>query len=143
MTSLDVKRMVKHRLRADNLRKLNVDTDDLTYLVRFWTPKPADRVLGEDAEIFSIAELSEDEECFYDQVTLSNGEVAYLQDLLWYPTDDQLETYLKQKGVVFQSDAAFFNRIFYPKPNTTSDWCKLISSLRQSAIAAGQKDFVV
>lgn len=143
MSISDVKHMVSLRQKRDNMQKLGLESlDPLNYLIRMWKPAKGHRILDDMFNQGTITALLDDDR-HPEQVIVNNDHVAYLQDLVWFPTEPELRDLIRSFGTVIQSDAVYFRRQFFKYPTHLGEWCSLIGSLRFLNLSHGGPDFVV
>lgn len=141
MTNRDIKRKLQDRAREENIRKLEkFNTEDhefglLNYLARLWSPSPGQRVLNSLFEPLCVVGIPDEE--YPEQVQLSTGEIAFVQDLFWYPTQDELNNLLRSFGALVSGDSVLYRKVFFALPSTLDDYCKIIGQIRFRSASFG------
>jgi hypothetical protein len=139
----EIKRQVRSRKQADNLRSLDIGDcpiDSLDYLARLWTVTSGQRVLDDMYEVDHVVEVDED---YPEQVYLGSGKIGYLQDLFWYPTNKEIDGLLTSFGAKINSDSILFKKAFFALPSNLADYCQLIGQIRFREINLGGQDLLV
>jgi len=139
----EIKRQVRSRKQADNLRDLDIGDrpiDSLDYLARLWTVTSGQRVLDDMYEVDHVVAVDGD---YPEQVHLDSGKIGYLQDLFWYPTNEEVNNLLSKFGAKINSDSVLFKKAFFALPVNLADYCQLIGQIRFREINLGGQDLLV
>lgn len=104
-------------------------TEDKAFLENFWVIRRGSNVCLPDSTKSSVLDI---DQRYPEQLTLDCDEsrIFFAQDVNWDPSQNELIQMLRDFDIHYTEEGLVLDGIFYPKPETLSDFAGALRNLR-------------